>query len=107
MGFDPFAPMDDELPVGSLVDTLYRIVRLVGRGGMGEVYEAEDIRLGRSVALKVLRSDLARQLQADERFLQEARILARLRSPFVATVYSIGATEQGKTYIAMEFIDGD
>ena len=39
MGFDPFAPMDDELPVGSLVDTLYRIVRLVGRGGMGEVYE--------------------------------------------------------------------
>ncbi len=107
MGFDPFAPLDDELPAGALVDTLYRIVRLVGRGGMGEVYEAEDIRLGRSVALKVLRSDLARQLQADERFLQEARILARLRSPFVATVYSIGATELGKTYIAMEFIDGE
>ncbi len=107
MGFDPFAPLDAELPAGALVDTLYRIVRLVGRGGMGEVYEAEDIRLGRSVALKVLRSDLARQLQADERFLQEARILARLRSPFVATVYSIGATEFGKTYIAMEFIDGE
>lgn len=107
MGFDPFSPLDDELPVGSLVESLYRIVRLVGRGGMGEVYEAEDIRLGRSVALKVLRSDLARQLQADERFLQEARILARLRSPFVATVYSIGATESGKTFIAMEFIDGE
>ncbi len=97
----------DELEVASLVDNMYRIVRLIGRGGMGAVYEAEDIRLGRSVALKVLRSDLARQLQADERFLQEARILARIRSPFVATVFSIGATEQGRTYIAMEYIDGE
>ena len=97
----------DELPVASLVDNMYRIVRLIGRGGMGAVYEAEDIRLGRSVALKVLRSDLARQLQADERFLQEARILARIRSPFVATVFSIGATEGGRTYIAMEYIDGE
>lgn len=107
MTFDVFAGMDDELPVASHVDNMYRIVRMVGRGGMGAVYEAEDIRLGRSVALKVLRSDLARQLQADERFIQEARILARLRSPFVATVYSIGATDNGKTYIAMEFIDGE
>ncbi len=100
-------PSNDELEVASLVDNMYRIVRLIGRGGMGAVYEAEDIRLGRSVALKVLRSDLARQLQADERFLQEARILARIRSPFVATVYSIGATEGGRTYIAMEYIDGE
>lgn len=97
----------DELPPSSLVDNLYRIVRLIGRGGMGSVYEAEDIRLGRPVALKVLRSDLAKQLQADERFIQEAKILARIRSPFVATVYSIGATDQGRTYIAMEYIDGE
>jgi len=102
-----FHGMDDELPVASLVDNMYRIVRLIGRGGMGAVYEAEDIRLGRSVALKVLRSDLARQLQADERFLQEARVLARIRSPFVCTVFSIGATDHGKTYIAMEYIDGE
>lgn len=106
MSYNPFAEVEDELPVASLVDNMYRIVRLIGRGGMGAVYEAEDIRLGRSVALKVLRSDLARQLQADERFMQEARILARIRSPFVCTVYSIGATEGGKTYIAMEYIDG-
>lgn len=97
----------DELPPSSLVDNLYRIVRLIGRGGMGSVYEAEDIRLGRAVALKVLRSDLAKQLQADERFIQEAKILARIRSPFVATVYSIGATDNGRTYIAMEYIDGE
>ena len=97
----------DELPTSSLVDNSYRIIRLIGRGGMGAVYEAEDIRLGRPVALKVLRSDLATALQADERFVQEAKILARIRSPFMATVYSIGATEQGRTYIAMEFIDGE
>ena len=97
----------DELPASSLVDNSYRIVRLIGRGGMGAVYEAEDIRLGRPVALKVLRSDLAKQLQADERFIQEAKILARIRSPFMATVYAIGATEQGRTYIAMEYIDGE
>jgi serine/threonine-protein kinase len=100
-------PEVDELTPATLVDNTYRVVRLVGRGGMGTVYEAEDIRLGRPVALKVLRSDLARQLQADERFLQEARILARVRSPFMATVYSIGATEAGRTFIAMEFIDGE
>jgi serine/threonine protein kinase/tetratricopeptide (TPR) repeat protein len=102
-----FQNIDDELAVASLVDNMYRIVRLIGRGGMGAVYEAEDIRLGRSVALKVLRSDLAKQLQADERFLQEARVLARIRSPFVCTVFSIGATVGGKTYIAMEYIDGE
>jgi serine/threonine protein kinase/tetratricopeptide (TPR) repeat protein len=97
----------DELPASSLVDNSYRIVRMIGKGGMGAVYEAEDIRLGRPVALKVLRSDLASQLQADERFVQEAKILARIRSPFMATVFAIGATEQGRTYIAMEYIDGE
>ncbi len=100
-------PDADEISPSSLVDNSYRIVRLIGRGGMGSVYEAEDIRLGRAVALKVLRSDLAKQLQADERFIQEAKILARIRSPFVATVYSIGATAQDRTYIAMEYIDGE
>jgi serine/threonine-protein kinase len=100
-------PDADELPSSALVDNVYRIVRLIGRGGMGSVYEAEDIRLGRPVALKVLRSDLAKQLQADERFIQEAKILARIRSPFVATVYSIGATDTMRTYIAMEYIDGE
>ncbi len=100
-------PEADEISPSTLVDNSYRVVRLIGRGGMGSVYEAEDIRLGRSIALKVLRSDLAKQLQADERFIQEAKILARIRSPFVATVYSIGATEQGRTYIAMEYIEGE
>lgn len=100
-------PDADELPSSALVDNMYRVVRLIGRGGMGSVYEAEDIRLGRPVALKVLRSDLAKQLQADERFFQEAKILARIRSPFVATVYNIGATDTGRTYIAMEYIDGE
>ncbi len=104
----PFLKPDpDELPSSALVDNMYRVVRLIGRGGMGSVYEAEDTRLGRPVALKVLRSDLAKQLQADERFIQEAKILARIRSPFVATVFNIGATEQGRTYIAMEYIDGE
>jgi len=100
-------PADDELSAGQVVDDLYRVVRLIGRGGMGAVYESEDVRLERPVALKVLRSDVGRQLQADQRFVQEARLIAQIRSPHVATVYSVGTAPTGKTYIAMEYVEGE
>jgi TolB-like protein len=83
----------------------YRIVRPLGRGGMGVVYQAEDVRLKRFVALKFLGAALSAQPQARARFLREAQTAAALDDPRVCTVYEAGE-EQGLAYLAMAFIDG-
>ena len=83
----------------------YRIVRLLGRGGMGVVYQAEDARLKRFVALKFLAAELSAHAQARARFLHEAQAAAALDDPHVCTVYEAGE-EQGRAYIAMAFIGG-
>ncbi|HQF88365.1 MAG TPA: protein kinase [Acidobacteriota bacterium] len=80
----------------------YRVVRLLGRGGMGEVFLAEDPRLGRRVAIKFLHRD---DLETVERFLQEARIQARVQHEHVCRVYEVGDLE-GRPFIAMQYIDG-
>lgn len=80
----------------------YRVIRLLGRGGMGEVFLAEDPRLGRRVAVKFLHRD---DLETVERFLQEARIQARVQHEHVCRVYEVGDLE-GRPFIAMQFIDG-
>ncbi|MBY0233111.1 MAG: serine/threonine protein kinase, partial [Gemmataceae bacterium] len=68
----------------------YRVVRLVGSGGMGQVYEAEDAKLGRRVAIKVMAARLAADPSARERFLREARAAASVESPHVVTVHHVG-----------------
>jgi serine/threonine-protein kinase len=83
----------------------YRILRLLGRGGMGVVYQAEDVRLKRHVALKFLGAALSAHPQARSRFLREAQAAAALDDPHVCTVYEAGE-DQGRAYIAMAFIDG-
>src|SRR5262249_32456887 len=65
----------------------YRIVRLLGRGGMGKVYEAEDIKLQRTVALKVMLPDMTAFLVCRERFLREARSMAAVRNDHIVTIY--------------------
>ncbi|MGH9872469.1 MAG: protein kinase domain-containing protein [Pyrinomonadaceae bacterium] len=83
----------------------YRIVSKIGAGGMGEVYLAQDTKLDRKVALKILPTELAVNQDRMRRFVQEAKSAAALNHPNIATIHDIGESD-GTNFIAMEFIDG-
>src|SRR5262250_1712071 len=83
----------------------YRILSRIGAGGMGEVYLAQDTKLGRNVALKILPAGVAANRERMRRFVQEAKAAAALNHPNIAHIYEIGEAN-GVNFIAMEFIDG-
>ncbi len=84
----------------------YRILSKLGAGGMGEVYLAEDLNLGRRVALKLLPARFTQDPERVRRFAQEARLVSTLSHPNITMIYEIGQSEDGAHFIAMEYVEG-
>src|ERR671912_47033 len=91
---------------GSRLDA-YELLQPLGAGGMGEVWLATELRLGRKVALKLLPADLTRDPAGILRFEQEARAASALNHPNVCTIHALGETTDGQHYIAMEYVEGE
>jgi predicted Ser/Thr protein kinase len=99
--------MDEgRFPPGTLLAQRYRVVSLLGRGGMGEVYRANDLLLGQTVALKFLPAQWTSHEATLVRFRNEVRIARQISHPNVCRVYDIGEAE-GSTYLSMEYVDGE
>ncbi len=91
---------------GALLVNRYRIVSLLGKGGMGEVYRADDLTVGQQVALKFLPAIIARDAEALDRFRNEVRVARQVSHPNVCRVYDLGESETGY-FLSMEYVDGE
>jgi hypothetical protein len=91
---------------GTILTDRYRVIGLLGRGGMGEVYRADDLKLGQQVALKFLPADFARDVTRLARFHSEVRLARQISHPNVCRVYDVGDVDSD-TFLSMEYIDGE
>jgi len=96
---------ENRLPLGELLARRFRIVSFVAAGGMGEVYQALDIRLNRTVALKILPRHLSQKPDLRQRLEREAQTISRLSHPNICTIYDVGECDS-RPFLAMEFIQG-
>ncbi len=92
---------------GSVIDGKYKVTRHIGDGGMGSVYEGENVRIGRKIAIKVLHGELPKTPELVSRFEREARAAARVGSPYICDVLDLGDLESGDRFIVMEYLEGD
>lgn len=95
------------LSLGALLGNKYRLDRLLGQGGMGAVYQAENVDIGRRVAVKVLLPEVAADADALARFRTEARAAAAIGHPGIAEVIDFGTTPEGGAYLVMEYLEGE
>jgi WD40 repeat protein/serine/threonine protein kinase len=103
-GFAFLSPPQGANEIGRLNG--YRVLKLLGQGGMGVVFEAEDVRLKRRVALKVMKPEVAAKEEHRERFIREAQTAARVEHDFICPIYQVGE-ENGVPFIAMPFLKGE
>jgi serine/threonine-protein kinase len=94
------------VPIGTLLEGKFRITREIGRGGMAAVYEAENIDIGKRVAVKVLAAELITSRVVRERFIREARAASAVRSPHICDVYDSGMYEE-RPFLVMELLEGE
>src|SRR5689334_15096608 len=106
MANEPIIALVPLVPGGMLGGTRYRILGWLGEGGMGVVYEAEHVDLGRKVALKILRSEACRRAHHVEAFRAEARIVASIRSEFIVEIYDFAELADGRALFTMELLQG-
>jgi predicted Ser/Thr protein kinase len=90
-----------------VVDGKYRVDAVIGRGGMGAVFRALDLRLDRDVAIKIVRADLVADPESRARFRREAQIVARLQHPAIVTVFDYGNLADGAAFLVMEYVRGE
>src|SRR4029453_2287675 len=92
---------------GQIIESKYRIVRLLGEGGMGAVYEGENVRIHRRVAIKILHPAAAANVDAVQRFEREAQAAGRIGSDHIVEVIDLGNLPEGDRFMVMEFLDGE
>jgi hypothetical protein len=100
------APVTDPL-LGQILADRYRVLRSIGEGGMGRVYLAEHVKMGRKSAVKVMSPALAPTPEAISRFNREAANASQIHQPNVAAIYDFGETADGTLYLAMEYVEGE
>lgn len=95
-----------KVPIGTVLEGKFRITQEIGRGGMAAVYEAENVDIGKRVAVKILADELLSSHVVRERFIREARAAAAIRSPFICEVYDVGMFED-RPFLIMELLEGE
>jgi tRNA A-37 threonylcarbamoyl transferase component Bud32 len=95
------------LQTGQIIEGKYSIIRLLGEGGMGAVYEGENVRIHRRVAIKVLHSNVAENIDAVQRFEREAQAAGRIGSDHIVEVLDLGNLPDGDRFMVMEYLDGE